>query len=336
MPMDFSLTDEEQMVLDAAAEFARRGLLGKERDHEREGCVSDASRKSFAESGLDLLSTTLPGTNSDGMDLSWPARIQALTILARTDAAAAMALWLPGTTAALAKSLGAPADAVAGLGQSRLVDAVGETSAPCSALPMAGASRILDLDREGRWGIAEVTPSPSEAMALHAAGPRSADSVAWLAQGQVEAEAAHELRHLLRLVGSALLVGLARASTDYTAAYVQERVAFSKPLSHHQGVAFIVAEMAIRTTGCELLLDRAGWDLEQGQSRTGTDAWLEACETALWVTDQAVQLLGGHGYMKDHPVEKWMREARTITLLWGGVDAARADAARDLDLGAES
>lgn len=333
MPMDFALTNEEQMVLDAAAEFARRALLGNERDHERERAVSKSSRSSFAQSGLDLLPTTLPGTQSDEMDLSWPARLQTLATLARTDAASTMALWVPGTATALAQSLGAPEESAVGLGQVRVVDAVGDRSAACNGLPMSGHSRVLEMDRAGRWGIAELETSPSASLALHAADPCIAEEAGWIAEGQVEPAAAAKARDLLRVVGSALLIGVARASTEYTANYVQERVAFGKPLAHHQGVAFLIAEMAIRTTGAELLLDKAGWDLDQDSSETGTDAWLEACETALWVTDQAVQLLGGHGYMKDHPVEKWMREARAISLLWGGVDTAREDAARGIDLG---
>jgi alkylation response protein AidB-like acyl-CoA dehydrogenase len=61
-------------------------------------------------------------------------------------------------------------------------------------------------------------------------------------------------------------------------------------------------------------------------------AWLEAREASLMVTDRGVQLLGGHGYMDDHPVEKWMRDARGLALLFGGEDEARFEAAAGVSI----
>ena len=148
-----------------------------------------------------------------------------------------------------------------------------------------------------------------------------------MARGTSTPEAAARLLAQLHLWTAAILVGIAQASRDYTARYLQERIAFGKQLAHHQGVAFMFAEAATAVEGAEVLLHKAAWDFEAGRSEPATHAYLEASEVALDVTNRGVQLLGGHGYMKDHPVEKWMRDARALSLLWGGVDAAQDHAA---------
>ena len=330
--MDFSLTDEEAMILDATREFARRCLEDHDRDQEKGQTLSAATTSGFSQSGLDLLTQTRPGHRDDGMDVSWPARCKALVALAQTDAAAALALWMPGTTQAIARELGVTDETTSGLSFVHFVDQVSDSPPEAASLPLGIGKKLLVLDHEGAWGLASLETEPTHSLALHAAGAARITGASWTTRGEVDAGIAMRIRNGIRLCGASLLVGLCHAATDYTATYIQERIAFGKPLAHHQGVAFLFAEMAMRTEGAELLMLRAGWDLEQDKSEASCDAWLEAIDASLWVTDQAVQLLGGHGYMKDHPVEKWMREARAISLLWGGADAARCDANHSLDL----
>ncbi len=120
-----------------------------------------------------------------------------------------------------------------------------------------------------------------------------------------------------RLPLAAVLVGLSRAAYEYARDYCLERVTFGRKVAHHQAVAFLLADMATSVEAAAVTLDF-------GACAETTDAldqaWVQACETALFCTDLGVQLLGAAGYVSDHPVEKWMREARAATLLLGGRD----------------
>ena len=99
-------------------------------------------------------------------------------------------------------------------------------------------------------------------------------------------------------------------------------------VAHHQAVAFLLADMAIAIEGARLLVGRAATRADAGTLDEGEahEAFLQAAECGQLVTNLGVQLLGGHGYIRDHLVEKWMREARTLTLVLGGTDGATDDA----------
>ncbi|RIK91726.1 MAG: acyl-CoA dehydrogenase, partial [Proteobacteria bacterium] len=131
-----------------------------------------------------------------------------------------------------------------------------------------------------------------------------------------------------RLAVAALLVGVQRAASEFARDYATTRVAFGKPIAHHQALAFLLADMATAVEGTRLLVHEAALRLDRGDdaAEACATAFLEAAEQAMFVTPNAVQVLGGHGFMQDYPVEKWMREARALGLLLGGVDAAREDA----------
>jgi alkylation response protein AidB-like acyl-CoA dehydrogenase len=193
---------------------------------------------------------------------------------------------------------------------------------------MGSGDRVLVLDDQGSFGIAEVSATPVRALGLQAAGPASCALIGWAEEGTASPAAAALVRASARLWGGAILTGIARASLEHASAYVQERVSFGKPLSNHQGVAFMVADMAMRLEGMDATSIHAAWMAESGETGPCTDAWLECIEGALFITNHAVQLLGGHGYTRDHPVEKWMRDARALSLLWGGLDLALDEVAR--------
>ncbi len=131
-----------------------------------------------------------------------------------------------------------------------------------------------------------------------------------------------------RVYVGALLVGVLRQAADYSRRYALERVAFGKPIAHHQALAFMIADMHAAVEGARLLLHDAALRAEQGQpcAAEAAGAFVEAVEASRFVGPAAVQILGGHGFMQDHPVEKYMREARALGLLLGGVDAAREQA----------
>ena len=313
--MDFAWTEEEQMVLDSAGAFAGRALQGEaERAHEAAGALSQAVRDTFEESGLGLLAAT---EMDPDLPVSWEARCGVLGVLSRADGAAAFSLWMEGWTASAMAALGAEARPVA----FQLVREKAVVDWPFPCLPVGSVEHVLVLDAAGNWGVARIAPQSIQALGLFAAGPARCGFVEWVEAGQADPELADRLVAQARLWLAAILVGISTGATDYTHRYIQERVTFGQPLSQHQGAAFMAADMALRCEGADLLLNRAAWALATDPGLSAS-AYMEAVESALFVTNTAVQLLGGHGYMKDHPVEKWMRDARAISLIWGGADGA--------------
>lgn len=115
-----------------------------------------------------------------------------------------------------------------------------------------------------------------------------------------------------RIALGALAVGVARAAYDYAREYAKERKAFGVAIAQKQAIAFMLAEMAIEIDASRLLLWEAAWKLDRGEEAT-REAYLAknyASNMVLKVADNAVQVLGGHGYIRDHLVELWLRNAR--------------------------
>jgi alkylation response protein AidB-like acyl-CoA dehydrogenase len=126
---------------------------------------------------------------------------------------------------------------------------------------------------------------------------------------------------LSRLGWCALAVGTAQAVLDYVIPYVNERVAFGEPVSHRQGVAFKVADISIELSGMRLLTYRAASRAEQGKSfaREVALARKLCADKGMAIGSDGVQLLGGHGFVKEHPVERWYRDLRAVGLMEGAV-----------------
>lgn len=118
---------------------------------------------------------------------------------------------------------------------------------------------------------------------------------------------------------AAMGVGLSRAAYEYALEYAKERVAFDEPIAHKQSIAFMLAEMATEIEAIRLLLWEAAWQLDSGldASESAYLALVGASDMAMMVTDRAVQILGGHGYIREHPVERWMRNGRGLPNLVG-------------------
>lgn len=122
-----------------------------------------------------------------------------------------------------------------------------------------------------------------------------------------------------RLSLAALAVGQARAAYEYAVNYAKERVAFGEPIAQRQSIAFMLANMRIEIEGARLMLWEAAYKFDQGEDATQA-AYLAkhyADKMVLEVTDGAVQVLGGHGYVRDHPVELWYRNGRGFAA-WDG------------------
>jgi len=120
--------------------------------------------------------------------------------------------------------------------------------------------------------------------------------------------------------GAAGALGIARAAYEFALDYAQTRLQFGRPIARHQAIAFKLADMATEIDAARLLAWQAGWMVEQGHPMTrgeGSMAKLFAGDVAMRVTVEAVQVLGGYGYTKEYPVERWMRDAK-IYQIWEG------------------
>jgi alkylation response protein AidB-like acyl-CoA dehydrogenase len=116
------------------------------------------------------------------------------------------------------------------------------------------------------------------------------------------------------LITAARQVGLARAAYELALDYTQERKAFGKPVAHFQAIAFALADMATEVEAARWMVWKAASELDAGGWPSTVAAAAHANEAAWRVADQGVQLLGGAGYVKDHPVEKWLRDTKALAL----------------------
>ena len=135
-----------------------------------------------------------------------------------------------------------------------------------------------------------------------------------------------------RITLGAAATGLARAALEYAVEYAQNREQFGKPIGEHQAVAFRLADMATRVDAARLLVWRAARKVDTGEEVTkeAAIAKLFASETAMWCTWAAVQTLGGWGYSREFPVEKWMRDAKLEEIEEGTSDIQRLIISRRL------
>jgi alkylation response protein AidB-like acyl-CoA dehydrogenase len=135
-----------------------------------------------------------------------------------------------------------------------------------------------------------------------------------------------------RVTLGAAATGLARAALEYAVEYAKNREQFGKPIGEHQAVAFRLADMAMRVDAARLLVWRAARRLDAGQevAKETAMAKLFASETAMWCTWAAVQTLGGWGYSREYPVEKWMRDAKLEEIEEGTSDIQRLIISRRL------
>ncbi len=119
---------------------------------------------------------------------------------------------------------------------------------------------------------------------------------------------------------AALAVGLPRGALEYARDYAKDRDVFGVKVAQKQAIAFMLAEMATEVEAIRLLTWEAAWMLDSGKEDAAKSAYLAitgAVDMAMMVTDRAVQILGGHGYIREHPVELWMRNGRGIAALTG-------------------
>ncbi|WP_432478441.1 acyl-CoA dehydrogenase family protein [Nocardioides sp. GXQ0305] len=139
--------------------------------------------------------------------------------------------------------------------------------------------------------------------------------------GATDGSTHRECVRLSRLAWCALAVGTGRAVLDYVTPYVKEREAFGEPIAHRQSVAFMVADMAIELQAMRLVTWKAASRAAAGKefAREVALARQLCAEKGMRIGLDGVQLLGGHGYVKEHPVERWYRDLRAIGVMEGSV-----------------
>ncbi|MCB1259237.1 MAG: acyl-CoA dehydrogenase family protein [Acidimicrobiales bacterium] len=117
----------------------------------------------------------------------------------------------------------------------------------------------------------------------------------------------------------AMAIGIARAAWEYSRDYAKERKAFGKPIIENQAIAFMLADMITEIDAARLLVWRAAWTARNGTyvNAEGSQSKLKAGRTAVWVTERAIQILGGYGYTREYPVERWHRDAKIMDIFEG-------------------
>jgi acyl-CoA dehydrogenase len=179
---------------------------------------------------------------------------------------------------------------------------------------LGGEERLAERIARGREAEAGDQPrSPSEEGGAPAAVARRSSA----ALGAFERT---------RPVVAAQAIGIARAAFEFARDYASEREAFGQPIIENQGVAFPLADLAAEIDSARLLTWRAAWMAAQRmpfEHAEGSMSKLKASEVAVRACDQAVQTLGGWGYVKDFPVEKWYRDAKVYTIFEGTSEIQR-------------
>jgi alkylation response protein AidB-like acyl-CoA dehydrogenase len=188
---------------------------------------------------------------------------------------------------------------------------------------MLDGTPALFLVESGAAGL-EVEADPSMGIRaaglsrLHLTGVRvGADALL----GDTDGEAYRECVRLSRLAWCALAVGTGQAVLDYVKDYVNGREAFGEPISHRQSVAFMVADIAIEVQAMRLLTWKAASRATRGEAfarEVGLARQL-CTEKGMRIGLDGVQLLGGHGFVKEHPVERWYRDLRAVGVMEGAV-----------------
>ncbi|BCB80734.1 acyl-CoA dehydrogenase family protein [Phytohabitans flavus] len=144
-------------------------------------------------------------------------------------------------------------------------------------------------------------------------------------------QAAMRTFELTRPTVGAQAIGVARAAYEYALEYARGRVQFGRPIVENQAVAFALADMKMEIDAARLLVWRAAWmgrNNRAFEAGEGSMSKLKAGEVAVAVTERAVQLLGGAGYLREHPVERWYRDAKIYTIFEGTSEIQRLVIAR--------
>ncbi len=379
--ISFALSDEDKMMQDSVAQFARTTLRPRARQFEASRSLPDDVI--LAAHGMGLGVAQLP-TSSGGAGVGLTTVVLLEEELAWGDAASSFALAGPGAFALAVRSLGSEAQVQRLLSPFAAPGASGRGAAVAWGEPTPNRERpglvTIATPTSGGWSLrgekayvinasgadsfvvfAQVDPSAGlrgvgafivrrdhpgvtvaprlSTLGLDAAsfGGLTLADVVVSREDRLEGPAGDGTRFgdaLVRffaknaLVMAARSVGVARAAFETTRDYCDSRVAFGKPIGHFQSVAFTLADRAMDVEAARALVWRAAWLWDSGADerdalRASAYAISFAHEAAMRAGDDAVQLHGGAGFMRDYPVEKLMRDAKQLQLC--GMTSGQAD-----------
>jgi len=338
--MNLAPDEDLLLIVDTARRFGEDVLSPRMRSAEADRTVDSETRRAFAEIGLAGLE--LPEATG-GAGLGSVARVLVNEELGATDAGAALALDRVGPALYPILEMDGNLDPlIEASGRVLLVtDLDGELqfdgeriSGTVPWVPASDADTIVVLTHDRAALVHEgFSIDPVRGAGLRAAGAGALR----LNDAQTNAlpsnpAGASRARARARLYVASLLLGVLRAACDFSREYAMERKAFGKPIAHHQALAFLITEMQMALDGARLLVHEAAWRLDARLPATiaAASALAECIDASRSIGPSGVQILGGHGFMADYPVEKHMREARALGLLFGGFDAAVEEAGRQL------
>ena len=346
---DLQPTDEQQMLADAARDFADHAIRPIAAAADRDHATGEELLTTAAELGLAAIQVP---EEHGGTAAERAHTTQALIAesLAHGDMGIALRLLSGAGVATLLAEYGSGAQ------QARFLPAFCEEQPPHAALAIAdgrdgtttaseqaGGYRLrgckplvidagraelfvvaAELDgREELFLVESGSPglrwTPQPAMGLNAASLSrlNLDDVAVPTDARLPAVDADAVRAACRLGIAALAAGTCRAVLDYVIPYANERQAFGEPISHRQAVAFLIADIGIELEGLRLLLLRAAARRDAGREivRDAALAHGMAVRQGRRIGSDGVQLLGGHGFVCEHPVERWYRDLCAVSAL---------------------
>lgn len=357
---DLSITDEQQMMRDTLQRFARDALRPAAHQADHDAAFPADIRAQALELGLNFYAVpeALGGMAAEqsvvsnvlmAEDLGYGDFTLGAAILASMGVANALTRW--GTREQQEKYLGAFADEAPPVATFALNEAVPAFN-PNQLATIArrdGDSHVLNgekalvlLGKEAELLLvaAQLDGKPavfivqggSQGLAFQedpAMGLKAAETLKMrLTDVRAEKLGGDDFDYqafldLGALAWIGLAVGTCQAVMDYVVKYANERVAFGEPISHRQSVAFMIADMAIEIDAMRMLLWNAASLAEAGKPfhREAYLARLLAGERAMKIGNDGVQILGGHGFTKEHPVERWYRDLRSVAVMHSGLHA---------------
>jgi len=345
-----STMTENAELLELAREFAQGELAPQEAERDAAGALPDDLVATLGEMGF--LGMAVPEA-AGGLGLDPTTFHDVLAILAEADPAAALVVAEHGAAAVTLAEAGAEGVEALAMGEVLVTTAALEagsdetTSAPTTTFDggsVLGAKRMVA--NGARAGRVLVVARAGDAVALAsveggADGVSRGDRSTTMGLGALDlvdidfenaagapagsAEAVRQLAARRRTGIAAVAVGVARSSLAHGIRYAEERAQFGRSLSAFDAIQAKLADMAARTAAAEALLRDVTAALGAGTTIRGRAAAAKvvATEAAMFAADEAVQIFGGYGYMRDYPVEKRMRDAKGLEVLGGTNEALR-------------
>ena len=329
---DLTPTEDEQLLVDVVTEFATE-LVRPAAAEANEACAAPEELLAASlEIGLPILG--LPESlGGVAEERSAMAGTLVAAALAHGDLGLAVASLAPGSVATALGLWGTDAQ------QQTYLPAFSGTDVPVASLALTEPQVLFDVlsprttaVRKGDGyvlnGVKSAVVRGAEAELFVVGAQLDGTAQLFLVESKtpgvaIESDPSMGVRaaSLSRLAWCALAVGTAQAVLDYVTPYVKEREAFGEPIAHRQSVAFMVANIAIELQGMRLVTYRAASRVAQGKPAEREIALARrlCAERGMQIGLDGVQLLGGHGFVKEHPVERWYRDLRAIGLMEGAV-----------------